>query len=80
MLRPADLRRIPIVEPTVLPAWSVVWHRRNPRPLLQTLLRRLPSVALPPPSDPHQWVPDIDLLPVGPGHAPGSLSGAETPS
>ncbi|MET9245497.1 LysR family transcriptional regulator [Nonomuraea sp. NPDC003709] len=59
----SGLRRIPIVEPTPLMPWSVVWHRRNPRPLLRALLRQLRP--LPAPSDPEVWVPEIDLTPLG---------------
>lgn len=62
----SGLRRIPIVEPEVLLPWSVVWHRGNPRPLLQLLLRHLRPVPLPAPSDADRWVPEIDRLPVGP--------------
>ncbi|MDX3106415.1 SDR family NAD(P)-dependent oxidoreductase [Nonomuraea angiospora] len=59
----SGLRRIPIVEPTPLMPWSIVWHRRNPRPLLRALLRQLRPVSLP--SDPGVWVPEIDLTPLG---------------
>ncbi|MFI7132077.1 hypothetical protein ACIBQ1_40815 [Nonomuraea sp. NPDC050153] len=41
----SGLRRIPIVEPTPLMPWSIVWHRRNPRPLLR-------ACPLPAPSNP----------------------------
>ncbi|MFB4279773.1 LysR family transcriptional regulator [Nonomuraea sp. MTCD27] len=60
----SGLRRIPIADPTPLLPWSVVWHRRNPRPLLRTLLRHLPAPALPPPSDALVWVPETDLTPL----------------
>lgn len=60
----SGLRRIPIVEPAPLMPWSIVWHRRNPRPLLRALLRQLRPVSLP--SDPGVWVPEIDLTPLGP--------------
>ncbi|GAA3243245.1 LysR family transcriptional regulator [Nonomuraea helvata] len=59
----SGLRRIPIVDPTPLMPWSVVWHRHNPRPLLRTFLRQLRTPALPAPSDARVWVPEIDLLP-----------------
>ncbi|MEO3876588.1 LysR family transcriptional regulator [Nonomuraea sp. B12E4] len=58
------LRRIPIADPVPLMPWSVVWHRRNPRPHLRTLLRRLPAPALPTPSDPRVWIPETDLTPL----------------
>ncbi|MGW0200795.1 LysR family transcriptional regulator [Nonomuraea sp. NPDC003201] len=61
----SGLRRIPIVEPTPLMPWSIVWHRRNPRPLLRALLRQLRPRPLPAPSDPGAWVPEIDLTPLG---------------
>ncbi|MGW1346069.1 hypothetical protein ACWCOV_33805 [Kribbella sp. NPDC002412] len=41
-----------------------MWHRRNPRPLLQTLIGNLRTVALPGPPDLDHWVPDPDFLPV----------------
>jgi hypothetical protein len=63
----SGLRRIPIVEPTPLLPWSVVWHRHNPHPMLPALLAKLGSAALPPASDPDRWVPDPDRLPVGSG-------------
>jgi DNA-binding transcriptional LysR family regulator len=59
----SGLRRIPIVEPEPLMPWSLVWHRRNPSPLLRTLLRHLRPRRLPPASDRTVWVPDIDRLP-----------------
>lgn len=58
------LRRIPIVDPTPLLPWSVVWHRRNPRPLLRTLLKHLPAPELPSHSDARVWVPQVDLTPL----------------
>ncbi|MER7504470.1 LysR family transcriptional regulator [Nonomuraea pusilla] len=61
----SGLVRVPIVEPTPLLPWSVVWHRRNPAPLLPALLRHLPVRRLPPPSDPAVWIPDPDRLPPG---------------
>ncbi|WP_433515448.1 LysR family transcriptional regulator [Nonomuraea sp. CA-143628] len=60
----SGLRRIPIVEPTPLMPWSVVWHRRNPRPLLRAFLRQLRPSTLPSPSDPTVWLPEIDLTPM----------------
>ncbi|HUR01618.1 MAG TPA: LysR family transcriptional regulator [Nonomuraea sp.] len=60
----SGLRRIPIVDPTPLHPWSVVWHRHNSRPMLQTLIRHLPAAVLPPPSDRRYWVPDVDFMPV----------------
>ncbi|MEV4164105.1 LysR family transcriptional regulator [Nonomuraea dietziae] len=62
----SGLVRIPIVEPTPLLPWSIVWHRRNPRPLLRVLLRYLRSRALPARSDPAVWVPEIDRTPLVP--------------
>lgn len=64
--RGSGLRQVPIVDPTPLLPWSVVWHRRNPRPMLQTLIRRLRTVPLPAPSDLRRWVPDVDYHPVEP--------------
>ncbi|WP_219518757.1 LysR family transcriptional regulator [Nonomuraea ceibae] len=61
----SGLRRIPIVEPTPLLPWSVVWHRRNPRPLLRSLLAQLRPARLPDPADPRHWVPDIDHVAPG---------------
>ncbi|MEW9555606.1 LysR family transcriptional regulator [Nonomuraea sp. NPDC050783] len=58
----SGLRRIPIVEPEPLLPWSIVWHRRNPRPLLRVLLRHLRPVALP--DDPAVWVPETDYQPL----------------
>jgi DNA-binding transcriptional LysR family regulator len=52
------LIRVPLVEPTPLFPWSVVWHRRNPNPALPTLIRRLRPAAPPPPSDRDHWMPD----------------------
>ncbi|WP_432939245.1 LysR family transcriptional regulator [Kribbella sp. CA-253562] len=63
----SGLRRVPIVEPTPLLPWSVVWHRHNPHPMLPTLLAKLGSAALPPASAPDRWVPDPDRLPLGSG-------------
>ncbi|MCA2187899.1 LysR family transcriptional regulator [Nonomuraea cavernae] len=65
----SGLRRIPIVEPTPLMPWSVVWHRRNPRPLLRTLLGHLRPVSPPDPADRRHWIPEIDRAPVSPGEA-----------
>ncbi|MFG1948649.1 LysR family transcriptional regulator [Nonomuraea sp. NPDC048826] len=62
----SGLRRVPIVDPTPLLPWSVVWHRRNTRPMLQTLIRRLRTATLPSPSDPRHWVPDVDFHPLEP--------------
>ncbi len=56
----SGLRRIPIVEPTPLMPWSVVWHRRSPRPLLRSLLAQLRPARLPDPADPRYWVPEVD--------------------
>ncbi|TMR15898.1 LysR family transcriptional regulator [Nonomuraea turkmeniaca] len=58
------LRRVPIVDPTPLLPWSIVWHRRNPHPMLQTLFRHLHAATLPSPSDRQRWVPDVDFHPV----------------
>ncbi|ADB30603.1 transcriptional regulator, LysR family [Kribbella flavida DSM 17836] len=60
----SGLRRVPIVAPTPLLPWSVVWHRRNPRPLLQTLIATLRPAVLPAAGDPDHWIPDPDFLPV----------------
>ncbi|MCK2212775.1 LysR family transcriptional regulator [Actinomadura sp. ATCC 31491] len=60
----SGLRRIPIVRPTPLLPWSVVWHRRNPRPLLRALLRQLRACAPPAQPDPEVWLPETDLGPV----------------
>ncbi|GII80039.1 LysR family transcriptional regulator [Sphaerisporangium rufum] len=57
----SGLRRVPIVEPTPLMPWSVVWHRRNPSPLLPRLLGPLRPPAFPAPGDPARWLPDPDL-------------------
>ncbi|MEU8248334.1 LysR family transcriptional regulator [Nonomuraea sp. NPDC048916] len=59
----SGLRRIPIVEPTPLMPWSVVWHRRNPRPLLRTLLGRLRPASRPDPADRRHWLPEVDATP-----------------
>lgn len=56
----SGLRRIPIVDPIPLLPWWVVWHRRNPHPLLRTLLGRLPRVSPPDPSDGRHWIPGAD--------------------
>lgn len=56
----SGLRRIPIADPEPLMPWSVVWHRRNQRPRLRTLLQRLPTPTLPSPSDPRVWIPETD--------------------
>ncbi|MGR6916755.1 LysR family transcriptional regulator [[Actinomadura] parvosata] len=53
----SGLRRIPIVAPTPLLPWSIVWHRHNPRPLLRTLLAHLHPIDPPAPSDPRYWAP-----------------------
>ncbi|MFF0774727.1 LysR family transcriptional regulator [Nonomuraea wenchangensis] len=57
----SGLRRIPIVQPTPLMPWSVVWHRRNPRPLLRAMLRQLRGCAPPARLDPEVWLPEPDL-------------------
>ncbi|MFI7416599.1 LysR family transcriptional regulator [Nonomuraea sp. NPDC049684] len=56
----SGLRRIPIVDPIPLLPWWVVWHRRNPHPLLRTLLGQLPRVSPPGPSEGRYWIPDAD--------------------
>ncbi|MEV1003938.1 LysR family transcriptional regulator [Nonomuraea sp. NPDC050202] len=65
----SGLRRIPIVEPVPLLPWSVVWHRRNPRPLLCALLAQLRPARPPDPADPRYWLPGADL----PGHGTGNV-------
>lgn len=60
----SGLRRIPIVGPTPLLPWSVVWHRRSTHPLLRTLLGHLRPVSRPDPADRRHWIPEIDLAPV----------------
>ena len=59
----SGLRRIPIVDPTPLHPWSIVWHRQNRNPLLHRLLRHVGTPALPRPTDTGYWIPDIDFLP-----------------
>ncbi|UBU10247.1 LysR family transcriptional regulator [Nonomuraea gerenzanensis] len=73
----SGLRRIPIVDPVPLLPWSVVWSRRNPRPLLRSLLAQLRPARLPDPADPRSWVPDPDRAPRGVGSASSGLSGRE---
>ncbi|GAA2417309.1 LysR family transcriptional regulator [Actinomadura vinacea] len=51
------LRQIPIVEPTPLHVWSIVWHRENRDPRLARLLRALPRPEAPPVGT---WLPDED--------------------
>ncbi len=60
----SGLRRIPLVDPTPLIPWSVVWHRRNPHRLLPVLLDHLPPVNRPDPADRRHWIPELDMTPV----------------
>ncbi|NUT44047.1 MAG: LysR family transcriptional regulator [Thermoactinospora sp.] len=53
----SGLLRIPIVEPIPLLPWSVVWHRRNPRPALRMLLDQLRPASRPDPADLRYWAP-----------------------
>jgi DNA-binding transcriptional LysR family regulator len=54
------LRRIPLVDPTPLHPWSIVWHRRNRNPQLGRFLHLLAAVPVPDPGDESYWIPDVD--------------------
>jgi DNA-binding transcriptional LysR family regulator len=49
------IRRIPLVDPTPLHVWSIVWHRHNRHPLLASLLKALPT---PSSLGPGTWLPE----------------------
>lgn len=56
----ARFRRIPLIGPTPLYLWSIVWHRRNRSPQLAELLRALPHPSLPDPAADDRWLPAVD--------------------
>lgn len=60
----AGLRRIPLVDPTPLHPWHIIWHRRSHNPRLTRLLELLDPPVPPTPDDAGRWIPDVDRLPV----------------
>ena len=69
----SGLRRIPLVDPTPLYPWSVVWHRYNRKPQLKKILRLLEVPDLPDAEDGSQWIPAADRRP--PPSTQGASSG-----
>ncbi|MFG3257773.1 LysR family transcriptional regulator [Streptomyces sp. NPDC048172] len=55
-----DLRLVPLVDPTPLHLWSVVWRRDNTSPQLRALLKALPFPVPPDPADADVWLPGPD--------------------
>lgn len=54
------LRRIPLIAPTPLHLWSIVWRRDNRDPRLAQLLQALPTPAPPVLGHDAGWLPDPD--------------------
>lgn len=81
---PPGLRAVPLVEPTPLYAWSLMWRREESHPLLPPLLRGFAETGrrhrwleYDPASD---WLPGIDLVDfrAATGAVAGEATGAAT--
>jgi DNA-binding transcriptional LysR family regulator len=58
-------RRIPLIEPTPMHVWSIIWLRGSRDPRLSRLLAALPVPSVPDPGDDRVWIPEVDRAALG---------------